>query len=468
MSFLKKNLSNLESIKFSGFTDNSNFVEPSYVFLSFSKNPIDALEHARNALNKGAALVISSVDLSQELKDRNFFDPDLESNKDEYLEALFASSKKNIKIIGITGTNGKSSTAYYLHQLLSMKDSNSTLLTNMKEVLNFKNTELTPLTTPDSFLLHFLLKKSIGLKRKYFIMEVSSHGIDQGRINGLNFAGKSFTNFSQDHLDYHKTLKNYRKTKKSFFLKSDKNNVVSIDDELGKEIAFENKSTLTTSVEKNKADLFLENDLIKTPWKDLTNYLPFKSKFMTSNFLCALGLYGNLFDDVDFDSENLKKIQNLPGRLEKVSIFENKHCYVDYAHTPHAMKSVLNYLKSNYKGKIITIFGCGGERDFFKRKYMGKIAEEISDFQIITNDNPRNEDPKKIFSQITSGMKSTDYKIIFDRKEAIFEGLKKLKTLERDSVLLIAGKGHENTQIIKNKKIKFNDLDILNKFKNAI
>ena len=100
-----------------------------------------------------------------------------------------------------------------------------------------------------------------------------------------------------------------------------------------------------------------------------------------------------------------------------------------------------------YKGKIITIFGCGGERDFFKRKYMGKIAEEISDFQIITNDNPRNEDPKKIFSQITSGMKSTDYKIIFDRKEAIFEGLKKLKTLERDSVLLIAGKGHENTQI---------------------
>ena len=164
MSFLKKNLSNLESIKFSGFTDNSNFVEPSYVFLSFSKNPIDALEHARNALNRGAALVISSVDLSQELKDRNFFDPDLESNKDEYLEALFASSKKNIKIIGITGTNGKSSTAYYLHQLLSMKDSNSTLLTNMKEVLNFKNTELTPLTTPDSFLLHFLLKKSIKLK----------------------------------------------------------------------------------------------------------------------------------------------------------------------------------------------------------------------------------------------------------------------------------------------------------------
>ena len=265
MSILKKNLSNLESIKFSGFTDNSNFVEPSYVFLSFSKNPIDALEHARNALNRGAALVISSVDLSQELKDRNLFDPDLEGNKDEYLEALFASSKKNIKIIGITGTNGKSSTAYYLHQLLSMKDSNSTLLTNMKEVLNFKNTELTPLTTPDSFLLHFLLKKSIGLKRKYFIMEVSSHGIDQGRINGLNFAGKSFTNFSQDHLDYHKTLKNYRKTKKSFFLKSDKNNVVSIDDELGKEIAFENKTTLTTSVEKNKADL---NSSIDISWDD--------------------------------------------------------------------------------------------------------------------------------------------------------------------------------------------------------
>ena len=468
MLSLTKNLSKLESIKITGFTENSNFVEPNYAFISFSKNPKEALKFSKDAIDRGAIIVISQVNLQEQLRDKNLFDSNLIDHKDRYLEILFARSKKSIKIVGITGTNGKSSTAFFLHQLLSFKDCNSTLLTNMPEVSNLKNAQFTPLTTPDNFLLHHFLKKSIDLKRKYFLMEVSSHGIDQRRISGVDFFAKSLTSFSKDHLDYHRNLSGYRKAKKSFFSTSDENNIVSIDNDLGKEIYSENKTTLTVSVNNKTSDVCLENNLIITPWGNLKNLLPFESKFMISNFLCALGLYGKIFNKIDFDPEILKNVTNLPGRLQKTPLFEDKICYVDYAHTPDALKSVLDYLRSSYKGKIITLFGCGGERDSSKRGDMGKIAQEKSDFQIITNDNPRNEDPKKIVAQIIKEMHLKKFDVIFDRKEAISAGLKRLKKLEPDSVLLIAGKGHENFQILKGEEIEFNDTKILNDLKDVI
>tara|TARA_Y100001958_G_C21236835_1_gene563473 strand:- start:1709 stop:3115 length:1407 start_codon:yes stop_codon:yes gene_type:complete len=468
MSSLNENLSKLESINFSGFTDNSTFVESNFIFLSFTENLNDALKHSRDALNRGAILVISQVDLSEEIKEKNIYDSNLENHKDKYLKALFNRSEKDIKVIGITGTNGKSSTAFFLHQLLSFTDLNATLLTNMHKVSDLENSELSPLTTPDKFLLHHYLKKSIDLKRDYFLMEVSSHAIDQGRICGLNFIAKSLTSFSQDHLDYHKNLEVYKETKKSFFNQADKNNVVSIDCDLGEELASENNSILTVSVKKKKANLFLESNLIKTPWGDLENFLPFKSEPMVSNFLCALGLYGKISGGIDLEPDMLKNLKTLPGRLQRVSLFENKFSYIDYAHSPDAISSVLDYLKNRYKGKIITIFGCGGERDTLKREEMGKIVEEKSHFQIITNDNPRNEDPDEIIYEIKKGMNSKNHEIILDRKKAILEGLKKLKTSEPDSVLLIAGKGHENFQVIKDQEIHFNDLEVLKELKNVI
>jgi len=468
MSSLNENLSKLESINFSGFTDNSTFVESNFIFLSFTENLNDALKHSRDALNRGAILVISQVDLSEEIKEKNIYDSNLENHKDKYLKALFNRSEKDIKVIGITGTNGKSSTAFFLHQLLSFTDLNATLLTNMHKVSDLENSELSPLTTPDKFLLHHYLKKSIDLKRDYFLMEVSSHAIDQGRICGLNFIAKSLTSFSQDHLDYHKNLEVYKETKKSFFNQADKNNVVSIDCDLGEELASENNSILTVSVKKKKANLFLESNLIKTPWGDLENFLPFKSEPMVSNFLCALGLYGKISGGIDLEPDMLKNLKTLPGRLQRVSLFENKFSYIDYAHSPDAISSVLDYLKNRYKGKIITIFGCGGERDNLKREEMGKIVEEKSHFQIITNDNPRNEDPDEIIYEIKKGMNSKNHEIILDRKKAILEGLKKLKTSEPDSVLLIAGKGHENFQVIKDQEIHFNDLEVLKELKNVI
>ena len=158
MLSLTKNLSKLESIKITGFTDNSNFVEPNYAFISFSKNPKEALKVFKDAIDRGAIIVISQVNLQEQLRDKNLFDSNLIDHKDRYLEVLFARSKKSIKVVGITGTNGKSSTAFFLHQLLSFKDSNATLLTNTPEVSYLKNAQFTPLTTPDNFLLHHFLK----------------------------------------------------------------------------------------------------------------------------------------------------------------------------------------------------------------------------------------------------------------------------------------------------------------------
>ena len=383
MLSLTENLLKLESIKITGFTDNSNFVEPNYAFISFSKNPKEALKYSKDAIDKGAIIVISQVNLHEQLKDKNLFDSNLANHKDKYLETLFARSKKSIKLVGITGTNGKSSTTFFLHQLLSFKDSKATLLTNLPEVSNLKNTQFTPLTTPDNFLLHHFLKKSIDLKRKYFLMEVSSHGIEQRRISGLDFFAKSLTSFSKDHLDYHKNFSSYRNAKKSFFSTSDENTIVSIDNDLGREIHSENKSTLGVSVNDKTADLYLENNLIKTPWGDLENYLPFKSEFMISNFLCALGLYGKIFNELDFEAKMLKNVKNLPGRLQKIPLFQNKNCYVDYAHTPDALKSVLDYLRSSYKGKIITLFGCGGKEIHPKEGIWEKSPKKNRTFKLL-------------------------------------------------------------------------------------
>ena len=468
MSYLSRNLKKLKESSFTGFTENSKFVKNDFVFISLSENSKEALNHSKEAIKNGAKFVISQIDLKNELKEYNLFDKNLKENKDKYLKQLFNRSIKDIKIFGITGTNGKSSTAFFLHQLLIFKGINSTLLSNIPEILSYKNSEISPLTTPDRFLLRYYLKKSIDLKRDYFLMEVSSHGIDQGRIADLNFQGKCLTSFSQDHLDYHKSLRNYRNTKKSFFKEKEKNNVISIDNELGKELVSKNKSALSISLLKKNADILLEKDLIKTPWGDLKNTIPLKSKAMISNILCALGLYGREFGKIDIDSINLSQLKNLPGRLQRSTVFENKYCYVDYAHSPDALNFVLEYLKSSYSGKIITIFGCGGERDRSKRKKMGKISEEKSNFQIITNDNPRNEDPLKIISEISDGMMSKNYQIILDRKEAIAEGLKKLKSLDPNSVLLVAGKGHENSQIVKDNEIHFNDLEVINELKDVV
>ena len=174
-AFLNRKSFPKKSIKITGFTENSNFVEPNYAFISFSKNQKEALKFSKDAIERGAIIVISQVNLQEQLKDKNLFDSNLIDHKEKYLEILFARSKKSIKVIGITGTNGKSSTAFFLHQLLSFKDSNATLLTNTPEVSYLKNAQFTPLTTPGNFLLHHFLKKSIDLKRKYFLMEVSSH-----------------------------------------------------------------------------------------------------------------------------------------------------------------------------------------------------------------------------------------------------------------------------------------------------
>jgi UDP-N-acetylmuramyl tripeptide synthase len=231
-------------------------------------------------------------------------------------------------------------------------------------------------------------------------MEVSSHSISQERIKGLNFKSKSLTSFSKDHLDYHKSIDNYRNTKESFFAKDDENIVICIDNDLGKKIAKKNNSALKVSLNNKKADIYLNKGSIHTPWGNIKSRLSIDSDFMLSNLLCALGIYGKINNNLEINLTD-NKIFTLPGRLELIKVFEDKYCYIDYAHTPEALGSILRYLKSKYSGQVMCLFGCGGDRDISKRNEMGIISETNSDLQIITNDNPRNENPLNIARSIT-------------------------------------------------------------------
>lgn len=466
MSEINKNISLLRKNNFTGFTENSNFVEKDFVFLSFEQDKKIASKHASEAKKNGAKIIISKVSIEKDSKILNLIDKNLSANKEIYLKYLFNRNLEDLSIVGITGTNGKSSTAFFLHQFLLNSGFNPTLLTNIPEI-PIKNCEVSPLTTPGNFLLHYYLKKSIDLKRDFFLMEVSSHSINQERIKGLNFKSKSLTSFSKDHLDYHKSIDNYRNTKESFFDKGDENIVISIDNDLGKKIAKKNNSALKVSLNNKKADIYLNKGSIHTPWGNIKSRLSIDSDFMLSNLLCALGIYGKINNNLEINLTD-NKIFTLPGRLELIKVFEDKYCYIDYAHTPEALGSILRYLKSKYSGQVVCLFGCGGDRDISKRNEMGVISETNSDLQIITNDNPRNEDPLNIARSITKKMRTKNYEIILDRKEAITSGLIKLKDSPKNSVLLIAGKGHENSLILKNQKIPFNDSAIVNELKNVI
>ena len=215
MSEINKNISLLRKNNFTGFTENSNFVEKDFVFLSFEQDKKIASKHASEAKKNGAKIIISKVSNEKDSKILNLIDKNLSANKEIYLKYLFNRNLEDLSIVGITGTNGKSSTAFFLHQFLLNSGFNPTLLTNIPEI-PIKNCEVSPLTTPGNFLLHHYLKKSIDLKRDFFVMEVSSHSINQERIKGLNFKSKSLTSFSKDHLDYHKSIDDYRNTKESF------------------------------------------------------------------------------------------------------------------------------------------------------------------------------------------------------------------------------------------------------------
>lgn len=389
---------------------------------------------------------------------------------------LYDNPTSKLKLIGITGTNGKTTTATLTYNLLESLGYPSILVSTIK-ILIHGNEYPSSHTTPDILTLNKIFNEAVELGCEYAVMEVSSHGIHQNRIAGLNFQIGVFTNITHDHLDYHKTFAEYIKAKKKFFdnlpntAKSltnidDKNGVVMLQNSLSKRFSYALKSDadFKAKILENQFDGMLLNLDGKEFWTSLIG------QFNAYNLLTVYAIARLL----DFEQEEiltvLSQLKNVDGRFQSEISKTGIIYIVDYAHTPDALENVLNTIQSirTRNEKLITIVGCGGDRDKTKRPEMAKIAADSSDLAIFTSDNPRSEDPEQILKEMEAGVEAQNYNKtlkITDRKEAIKTAL---KMAQKGDIVLVAGKGHETYQEIKGVRHHFDDMETIKELSNQL
>jgi len=389
---------------------------------------------------------------------------------------FFGHPSNALKLIGVTGTNGKTTTTFLIESILKEGGFNPGVIGTINYRLGGEETVALH-TTPESLDLQRILHQMVEKGATHTVIEVSSHALDQSRVEGCRFAGAVFTNLTPEHLDYHHDMNRYFKSKGKLFtslLQPEGFAVINNDDEWG-EILNRNLSIKRLRYGlKKKAEIRAEevafsfNGIrakVYTPAGDLRINSPLVGEVNLYNILAAVGV--GIIQEVPLDliKSGIEKVKKVPGRLEQIANDRGVTILVDYAHTSDALEKVLLTLKGLSKKRIITIFGCGGDRDRTKRTRMGEISGRYSDLTIITSDNPRSEDPLKIIEEIEKGIKGLGikqctadcemgYLIIPDRKEAIVTGLKLSRA---GDVVLIAGKGHEDYQIIKDKRVHFDD-----------
>ena len=386
----------------------------------------------------------------------------------------FGEPSKQLTLVGVTGTNGKTTIATLLYKLVRALGHKVGLLST---VVNYIEDEAVPAThtTPDAIELNGLLRKMVNAGCAYAFMEVSSHAIAQERIAGLDFDGALFTNLTRDHIDYHKTFDNYRDTKKRLFdgLKKTAFAVTNKDDKNGLVMTQNCKAAVhtysTRSLADYKAQILEEGfDGMMLNINNKEVFVPLVGRFNVSNLLCIYGAALNLgFDELEV-LRVLSTLKPVNGRFETIHSAKGWTAIVDYAHTPDAVDNVIQTIREIKKegAKLITVVGCGGNRDKGKRPMMAQIAKRGSEQLILTSDNPRDEEPQDILKDMTDGLTEEELRstlVIEDRAAAIQTAC---TLAQNGDVILVAGKGHEDYQIIKGVKYHFDDHEIVRKFAN--
>ena len=462
--------------KFDNLSLNSKQISKNTVFIAYPGNKHDGREFIQEAIENGAAGIIfesKNFKKNLNLSIPNISISDLRNKLAAISSQFYEYPSKKISIIGITGTNGKTTSAYWLSQCLNhLKIKTAFIGTlgygDLKKLKKSQN------TTPSAIDLQRSIKEIYKKKYKYVAMEVSSHGIKEQRINNIEFKQRLFTNLSRDHLDYHKTMSEYAEVKKKFMLSEKNGNIiVNIDDKVGQSIF--NNSVLPDN-KKVSFSIYKKSKIQATNIIQKHNNLNFDLNYYGKSFPVRLKLIGifNIYNvlgvigclstmgfEVNQIINSLKKIKQVPGRTEFIKKSKDlPSVMIDYAHTADALENILKSIKNNSFKKIILVFGCGGDRDKGKRKEMAKIAEKYADHSLITSDNSRNENPKDIIEDISKHFDQEPIKII-DRKEAICEAI---KMADKGDLVVIAGKGHEEYQEIGNKKIYFSDKKVVDDF----
>ncbi len=463
-------------VKIGKVTADSRLVNPGDVFVACRGARMDGHDFLAQAIQDKASCVVyedfPDVPLPPHVVGIRVTD----SNQafSQILKNFYHHPDHKIKLIGVTGTNGKTTISYLLHLLLREHERSAYVGTLWYDLPHQKIAAQN--TTPGPEVLIPLLHSMVEEKVETCVMEVSSHALDQKRVFGLEFELAIFTQLTQDHLDYHSTLEEYFQAKKLLFDQrpQPRNMLVNIDCAYGRRIHAEHPKAKTVSM-KGPADYQIK--LAESNFYGSRFVLAFKGKevsfqirlpfqhniYNVAQVLASLDLLG--YDPEDFKGL-LQEVPGIPGRMERVSSSEGFQVFVDYAHTPDAFENVLSQAKKMNPARILTVFGCGGDRDRGKRPLMGKIASQYSDVLMITSDNPRSEDPEVIQHDILKGIKKQPGDLIElhsipDRKEAIE---KALALAQPNDVVLILGKGHEDYQILGNTKIAFDDRKIAQEY----
>ncbi|MCX8084518.1 MAG: UDP-N-acetylmuramoyl-L-alanyl-D-glutamate--2,6-diaminopimelate ligase [Calditerrivibrio sp.] len=375
---------------------------------------------------------------------------------------LFDIDFRKVKLFGVTGTNGKTTTNYLIDNILRKAGYKTVRIGTTDYCIVDEKYEAVN-TTPGIYDIFSMIRQGLTKGGNAVCMEVSSHALDQGRVFGLNFDVSVFTNLSGDHLDYHKTMEDYYQAKRKLFTKQySKSCCINIDHEYGKRLYEEvdiekhSYSTLKADVYAKNVNYSLEGTRCVVVLGDRAIEVdsPLVGRHNLENILAAVTATYVTQIPIDVIKEGINQFKNVPGRLEKFSK-DGVYFFVDYAHTDDALRNVLTALRPFKKNRLITVFGCGGDRDRTKRPRMAKVAEEFSDLVVVTSDNPRTEDPKGIISEILAGFnRKGDVIVEEDRRKAISLVCKQAK---EGDIVLIAGKGHENYQIIGKTKYHFDD-----------
>ena len=451
----------------------SRHVNSNSIFCAYKGTSVDGRDFIESAIKKGAKFILWEKGINFNHNIPNFGVDNL-----KHYVGLLASVKNNShfkKVIGVTGTNGKTSIAHWISEAYTL-DGKKVGIIGTAGVGIYPDTTYNNATTPDPLTLQKLItdfsKKNIDV----LAMEVSSHSLDQGRVNGIKYTTAIFTNLTLDHLDYHHDMESYYRAKRDLFLWNDLTNaIINTDDEYGKKLFDELK---VSSPKLHLVDYGIESGSlkasdIKSSLSGMEFYLNYNNqkvkcnvrvigRFNIYNLLAVAGALmvdGYTLPEI---SVLLNKITPVCGRMDTVVVKDKPLVVVDFSHTPDSLKNALITLKKvEGIGRLYCVFGCGGNRDSSKRPLMGEIASEIADNVVVTSDNPRFEDPIEIIKQITSGIKRDNFEVIPDREKAIKHAISIAKA---GDIILVAGKGHETYQEINGIKTPFSDFDVAKKY----
>lgn len=441
-------------------TSDSRLIKKNFLFVCIKGATFDGHSVAGEMLEKGACAVVVERDLGLE---GQIIVEDTRSALSPICANFYGNPADRLKLIGLTGTNGKTTTTFLIKQILESLGKKVGLIGTVQ---NMVGDEIYPAhyTTPDPHELQQLFAKMVEAGCEYCVMEVSSQALAQGRVNGVSFEVGAFTNLTQDHLDYHKTFENYFEAKRILF-KNCNFAVTNVDDDYGMKIVEGLSCKVSTYGVKNiSADYTARNVEFSSSgvrYELVCDSIgrvncPIPGRFSVYNSLCAASIVLTLGFDFSEVVIALSKCRGVKGRIEVVPTDTDYTVIIDYAHSPDGLKNIISSLKEIARGRVVTLFGCGGDRDKTKRPIMGKIAAELSDYCIVTSDNPRSENPTDIINDILEGMKDikTPTKVIENRKEAICWAVKHART---DDIILLAGKGHETYQILPTGTIHFDE-----------